>query len=211
MTTTPPPTAEQLDHLLGTTDRRRLTAEEAAFLRAGVRQLRASLAGAGAAVRRAPTGAYHQQVVRRAEQAEARIADLTPHIERLLAATGRMVEHWADAASTDNTEWRNDMWTELHQSADALAATLAGDPLPLNIPDGACGAYAPRHGAVCARPKDHTEAYHRDAKDRVYWLVEAGPGPVAITVTPGVAVIGTGDQQRRVHLQPETRHTEARP
>ncbi|MGX4733187.1 hypothetical protein [Kitasatospora griseola] len=36
------PTPEQLDHLLGTADRRRLTPAEAALLRAGVLQLRAA-------------------------------------------------------------------------------------------------------------------------------------------------------------------------
>ncbi|MGW4694863.1 hypothetical protein ACWEO1_21095 [Kitasatospora cineracea] len=36
------PTPEQLDHLLGTADRRRLTPAEAALLRAGVQQLRAA-------------------------------------------------------------------------------------------------------------------------------------------------------------------------
>ncbi|QKW22298.1 hypothetical protein HUT16_27355 [Kitasatospora sp. NA04385] len=35
------PTPEQLDHLLGTADRRRLTPAEAALLRTGVQQLRA--------------------------------------------------------------------------------------------------------------------------------------------------------------------------
>ncbi|MGW4891051.1 hypothetical protein ACWEQL_02110 [Kitasatospora sp. NPDC004240] len=34
------PTPDQLDHLLGTADRRRLTPAEAALLRAGVRHLR---------------------------------------------------------------------------------------------------------------------------------------------------------------------------
>lgn len=69
MNRTPPPTAEQLDHLLGTADRRRLTTDEAALLRAGVRQLRASLAGAGAAVRRAQAGAYVAQLQRQAARA----------------------------------------------------------------------------------------------------------------------------------------------
>ncbi|WBP89507.1 hypothetical protein [Kitasatospora cathayae] len=209
-----PPTADQLDHLIGHTDHRALTPDEAAALRDGVQRLRAQLAGAGAAVRRAPSGAYVTQLRRqaaradryraawqnarrraqqqhsiveryraehlatlttRAEQAEARIIALIPCIERVLAATGRMVEHWADAGSTGNTEWQNDMWTELHRSADALAATFAGEPVPVNVPDGACGAYAARHGAACARPKDHPEAYHRDASDRVYWLAEAQP------------------------------------
>ncbi|MFC8717967.1 hypothetical protein [Kitasatospora sp. NPDC057198] len=36
------PTPEQLDRLLGTADRRRLTPAEAALLRAGVQQLRAA-------------------------------------------------------------------------------------------------------------------------------------------------------------------------
>jgi hypothetical protein len=126
-------------------------------------------------------------LVARAEQAEARIAALTPCIERVLDATGCMVEHWADANSTGNTEWRSDMWSELHRSADALGTTLAGEPVPVNVPDGACGAYAPRYGAVCGRPKDHPEAYHRDAKERVYWLTDAiaaspdGEAPVRAT------------------------------
>ncbi|MFB7126211.1 hypothetical protein [Kitasatospora sp. NPDC056273] len=38
------PTPEQLDHLLGTADRRRLTPAEATLLRAGVRRLRKSAA-----------------------------------------------------------------------------------------------------------------------------------------------------------------------
>ncbi len=38
------PTPEQLDHLLGTADRRRLTPAEAARLRAGVQDLRENLA-----------------------------------------------------------------------------------------------------------------------------------------------------------------------
>ncbi|MFE6866031.1 hypothetical protein ACFVFS_05705 [Kitasatospora sp. NPDC057692] len=71
---TTPPTAEQLDHLIGHTSNRALTPDEHAALRSGVRQLRASLAGTGAALRRASSGAYHRQVVQRAEQAEARIA-----------------------------------------------------------------------------------------------------------------------------------------
>ncbi|MFB7474007.1 hypothetical protein [Kitasatospora sp. NPDC056184] len=47
---TVPPNADQLDHLLGTADRRRLTVEEAALLRAGVRHLAAQLTAAEAAV-----------------------------------------------------------------------------------------------------------------------------------------------------------------
>ncbi|MFF2954316.1 hypothetical protein ACFVVU_23600 [Kitasatospora sp. NPDC057965] len=65
----PPLTTEQLDRLLGTADRRRLTPDEAAALRAGVRQLRAQLAGAGAAVRRAPSGAYVVQLQQQAARA----------------------------------------------------------------------------------------------------------------------------------------------
>ncbi|MFD5916193.1 hypothetical protein ACFVYP_06965 [Kitasatospora sp. NPDC058201] len=65
-----PPTAEQLDHLIGHTDHRPLTPDETALLRAGVRQLRASLAGAGAAVRRAPSGAYVAQLQQQAARAE---------------------------------------------------------------------------------------------------------------------------------------------
>ncbi|MFD7413502.1 hypothetical protein [Kitasatospora purpeofusca] len=153
----------QVDTLTGELERARQA------FRWGLRQLRRADAAREATVVQA------RRWKQRAEQAEARITDLTPHIERLLAATGCMVEHWADATGTGNTEWCNDMWAELHRASDALAATLVGEPLPLNIPEGACGAYAPRHGAVCARPKEHAEAYHRDAKDRVYWLAEARP------------------------------------
>ncbi|MEV7926093.1 hypothetical protein [Kitasatospora sp. NPDC088779] len=40
------PTPDQLDHLLGTADRRRLTLAEAALLRAGVQHLRKTAASA---------------------------------------------------------------------------------------------------------------------------------------------------------------------
>ncbi|WP_371517665.1 hypothetical protein [Kitasatospora sp. NBC_01300] len=40
------PTPDQLDHLLGTADRRRLTLAEAALLRAGVQDLRKAAASA---------------------------------------------------------------------------------------------------------------------------------------------------------------------
>jgi hypothetical protein len=64
------PSAEQLDHLIGHTDHRALTAEEHAALRAGIQQLRASLAGTGAALRRAPSGAYVTQLRQQAARAD---------------------------------------------------------------------------------------------------------------------------------------------
>jgi hypothetical protein len=64
-----PPNAEQLDHLIGHTDHRSLTPDEHARLRAGIQQLRASLAGTGAALRRAPSGAYVNQLQQQAARA----------------------------------------------------------------------------------------------------------------------------------------------
>ncbi|MFG3050347.1 hypothetical protein ACGFZP_05235 [Kitasatospora sp. NPDC048239] len=69
MTRPTAPSADQLDHLVDTASRRRLTPDEDAALRAGVRQLRASLAGAGAAARRAPTPTYLAQLQQQAARA----------------------------------------------------------------------------------------------------------------------------------------------
>ncbi|MFE6868338.1 hypothetical protein ACFVFS_17450 [Kitasatospora sp. NPDC057692] len=155
---------------------------------------------------RSSLSAYHD----RAEQAEAHIATLTPHVERLLTATGRMHEHWADATSTGNTEWRNDMWQELHRASDTLAAVLAGEPLPLHVPDGACGAYAARHGAICARPAGHPKAYHRDAKDRVYWLADDTPATgLAAAALPLSAAEARIAAVRALHQRATTQFTDS--
>jgi hypothetical protein len=74
-----PPSAEQLDHLIGHTDHRPLTPDEHAALRVGVRQLRASLAGTAAALRRASSGAFHQQV------AKERLASVRAECTRIAA------------------------------------------------------------------------------------------------------------------------------
>ncbi|MFH8380665.1 hypothetical protein ACH4E7_06945 [Kitasatospora sp. NPDC018058] len=65
-----PPTSAQLDHLIGHTANRALTPDEHAALRDGIQALRASLAGTGTALRTAPSGAYHRQVVEQLRAAE---------------------------------------------------------------------------------------------------------------------------------------------
>ncbi|MFJ9771176.1 hypothetical protein ACIRVF_08025 [Kitasatospora sp. NPDC101157] len=86
------PTAEQLDHLIGHTDHRPLTADEHAALRAGVRQLR-DLAGrlALAYVADASTS----------EQAEARMAAIRAH--DALKAAGPVPPPAANAKANANT------------------------------------------------------------------------------------------------------------
>ncbi|MFG3228141.1 hypothetical protein ACGF07_25615 [Kitasatospora sp. NPDC048194] len=73
------PTAEQLDHLIGHTSGRALTPDEHAALRAGVRALRAVLAGSleatlSATLGRPSLGTYHQQVVKQLATAEDELA-----------------------------------------------------------------------------------------------------------------------------------------
>ncbi|MEU1506459.1 hypothetical protein [Kitasatospora sp. NPDC005748] len=84
MTRTPPPSAEQLDHLVDAAGRRRLTPDENAALRAGVRQLRASLAGTAAALRRAPSGGYHQQLVQQLADAETELGQRRTQVAELV-------------------------------------------------------------------------------------------------------------------------------
>lgn len=93
------PNAVQLDHLVDTAGRRRLTPDENAALRTGVRQLRASLAGAGAAIRRAPSGAYHQQVVQQLadERADRETAKARITAARALHRPVEFVESWTCA------------------------------------------------------------------------------------------------------------------
>ncbi|MFD7410138.1 hypothetical protein [Kitasatospora purpeofusca] len=178
-----PPTAPQLDALLGTADRRRLTTDEAALLRAGVRQLRASLAGAGAAVRRAPSGAYHQQVVHRAEQAEARITAVRalhqrfenrcgdcynpdypepwpcPTIRALddTALTLRTIRHYAHPVPGPTD-------AEIREQVTAIIAPALTDGCPSTYE----ALYPDRHTVKCGLPTGH-RGQHYTADRELTW------------------------------------------
>lgn len=63
---------------------------------------------------------YLMQVELEDRDAKADLAAQRPFIDRLLAAQGRMLEHWADASAEPTMVCRNAMWAELHAAAHAL-------------------------------------------------------------------------------------------
>lgn len=142
MSRRPAPTAEELDHLVGHADHRPLTADEHALLRAGIRQLRASLAGAGAAVRRASDSAYHQQVIEQRDKARAGLRDAEDELSawrRQNRRADRYRAAWQNARSRarrlsielgeddgwNDAELHNDQTCEVVQRRDAAEARFA--------------------------------------------------------------------------------------
>ncbi|MFB7907669.1 hypothetical protein ACFC1T_14650 [Kitasatospora sp. NPDC056076] len=123
-----PPTAEQLDHLIGHTANRALTPDEHALLRDRVQRLRAQLAGTGAAVRRAPSGTYHQQVTQQLRDAETelgqrrqQVAELTEQRDTARAAASEratLLEHARDLLEP----WggHGDAWPDIAPAIEAL-------------------------------------------------------------------------------------------